>query len=76
MAEFRGAQPNAKEVWKDEGRRPLPCLRNTAEAISRLPVHVDLEFFRKVSRDSVSCHLCLTHTRVLGRSTVGIGHNH
>ena len=50
---LRGEQMNAKEVKQDEDRRSLCGLRNTFEAVSRLPGHLKLgsifgEFFRGI----------------------------
>ena len=55
-AKLRGEQPNAKELRQEEDRRSLAGLRNTTEAIARLPGDVDLgrilaDFFRKVLRE-------------------------
>ena len=52
---LRGEQMNAKEVKQDEDRRSLCGLRNTSEAVSRLPGHLKLgsilgEFFRGILR--------------------------
>ena len=55
-SKLRGEQPNAKELRQEEDPRSLAGLRNTVEAIARLPGHVDLgrilaDFFRKVLRE-------------------------
>ena len=53
---FRGEQPNRKELRQDEDRKSLSGLRNTTEATSRLPGHIELgsslaAIFHKVLRE-------------------------